>query len=68
MVLLHMKDPLELFVKRGEFLPCNWFLPHCDMTSAVESDIKTNQLQLASKESHTVAEEVSIIEILAKDT
>ena len=34
MVLLQLKDPLELFVKRREFLPGSGFL------SAVESDVK----------------------------
>ena len=38
---LQLKDPLELFLKRREFLPCSWFLSHRDMTSAIESDIKT---------------------------
>ena len=41
MVVLQLKDPLELFVKRREFLPGSGFLPHCDMTKAVESDVKT---------------------------
>ena len=34
------EDPLELFVKRREFLPCSGFLSRRDMTKAVESDVK----------------------------
>ena len=40
MVLLQLKDPLELFVKRREFLPGSGFLSRRDMTLAVESDVK----------------------------
>ena len=32
MVFLQLKDPLELFVKRREFLPCSGFLSRCNMT------------------------------------
>ena len=32
MVLLQLKDPLELFMKRSEFLPGSRFLSHGDMT------------------------------------
>ena len=32
MVLLQLKDPLELFVKRREFLPSSGFLSRRDMT------------------------------------
>ena len=32
MVLLKLKDPLEQFVRRREFIPGSWFLPCCDMT------------------------------------
>ena len=32
MVLLQLKDPLELIVKRMELIPGSWFLSHCDMT------------------------------------
>ena len=32
MVLLQLKDPLELFVKRREFLPGSGFLSRLDMT------------------------------------
>ena len=32
MVVLHLKDPLELFVKKREFLPGPGFLSRCDMT------------------------------------
>ena len=42
MVLLQLKDPLELFVKSREFLPGSGFLSRRDMTSAVESDVKPN--------------------------
>ena len=41
MVLLQLKDPLELFVRRGEFPPSSGVLSCCDMTKAVESDVKT---------------------------
>ena len=34
------KRPLELFVKRGEFLPGSGFLSRCDMTLAVEKTIR----------------------------
>ena len=40
MVLLQLKDPLELFMKRREFLPGSGFLSRRDMTLAVESDVK----------------------------
>ena len=40
MVLLQLKYPLELFVKRREFLPGSGLLSPRDMTYAVESDIK----------------------------
>ena len=40
MVLLRLKDPLELFVKRRESVPGSGFLARRDMTKAVESDIK----------------------------
>ena len=40
MVLLQLKDPLELFVKRREFLPGLGILSRRDMTKAVESDVK----------------------------
>ena len=39
-VLLQLKDPLELFVKRREFLPSSGFLSYRDTTKAVESDVK----------------------------
>ena len=42
MVLLQLKDPLELFVKSREFLPGSGFLSRRDMTLAVESDVKPN--------------------------
>ena len=32
MVLLQLKDPLELFVKSKKFLPCSRFLSRRDMT------------------------------------
>ena len=32
MVVLQLKDTLELFVKRREFLPVSGFLSHRDMT------------------------------------
>ena len=40
MVLLQLKDPLELFVKRREFLPASGLLSRRDMTKAVEGDVK----------------------------
>ena len=40
MVLLQLKDPLELFVKRREFLPGSRFLSCRNMTQADESDVK----------------------------
>ena len=40
MVHLQLKDPLDLFVKRKEFLPGFMFLPRPDTTKAVESDTK----------------------------
>ena len=42
MVLLQLKDPLELFVKSTEFLPGSGFLSRRDMILAVESDVKHN--------------------------
>ena len=39
-VLLQLKDPLELFVKRRGFLSGSGFLSRRDMTLAVERDIK----------------------------
>ena len=39
MVLLQLKDPFELFVKRREFLPGSVFLSGRDMNLAVESDV-----------------------------
>ena len=41
MVLLPLKDPLELFGKRTEFLPGSGYLSRRDMTLAVESDVKS---------------------------
>ena len=41
MVLLQLKYPLELFVKRRECIPSSVFLTRCDMTKDVESDLKT---------------------------
>ena len=32
MILLQLKDPLELFVKSREFVPGSGFLSRCDMT------------------------------------
>ena len=43
MVLLQLKDPLELFVKRREFLVGSWFLYRWAVTLiAIESDVKTD--------------------------
>ena len=42
MVLVQLKDPLELFVKSTEFLPGYGFLSCHNMTGAVESDVKPN--------------------------
>ena len=44
MVLLQLIDPLELFVKRKEFLPGSGFPSRCDMAQAVESDVKTHSM------------------------
>ena len=44
MVLLQLKDPLELFIKRKEFLPGSRFLSRRDMTQAVESDVKLQSI------------------------
>ena len=41
-VPLQLKDPLELFVKRREFLLSSWFLYRCAVTLAIESDVKTD--------------------------
>ena len=42
MVLLQQKDPLELIVKRMEFIHSSRFPCCSNMTKAVESDLKTN--------------------------
>ena len=42
MVLLQVKDPLELFVKRREFHPSYGILSRCEIAKAVESNVKTN--------------------------
>ena len=47
MVLLHLKDPLELVVKRREFLLGYRVLSRCNITLAVESDVKTHSYQVA---------------------
>ena len=49
MALLKLKDPMELFVKRREFLPGSGFLSCCDMTLAVESDVKPNSFLVTSE-------------------
>ena len=41
MVLLQLKDLLELFVKEEKCLPGSAHLSRCDMMLAVESDVKT---------------------------
>ena len=41
-VPLQLKDPLELFVKRKEFLPSSVFLFHRNNTEAVESNAKNH--------------------------
>ena len=41
MVLLQLKDLLELFVKEEKYLPGSAHLSRLDMTLAVESDVKT---------------------------
>ena len=40
MIFLQLDDPLELFVKRSEFILGSWFLSRRDMILAVESDVK----------------------------
>ena len=40
MLFPQLKDPLELFVKKREFLRGSEFPSRCDMTLAVESDEK----------------------------
>ena len=42
LVLLQLKHPLELFVKRREFLPSSEFVFCHDMIQAVEGDLKTH--------------------------
>ena len=42
MVLLQLKDPLELFVKRREFLPGSAFLSRHGITYDIEIDVKPN--------------------------
>ena len=44
MVLLQLKDPLELFVKSREFLLRSRFLSRRDMTQTVEINVKTHSL------------------------
>ena len=45
MVLL-LKDPVELFVRRREFFPDSGFLSLRDVTSAFKSDIKPGHTSL----------------------
>ena len=40
MMLLQLKEPLELFVMRREFLLGSEFLSRFDMTEAAENDVK----------------------------
>ena len=42
MVLLQLKDLMELFMKSREFLPGSGFLSRRDMTYDVESNVKPN--------------------------
>ena len=51
MVLLQLNYPLELFVKRREFLPGSGILSRRDMTQAVESEVKPLLLPLGSSSS-----------------
>ena len=44
MVLLPLKDPIESFVKGGEFVPESEFLSRRDMTYAVENGVTINSL------------------------
>ena len=53
MVLLQLKDPLELFVKGRKFLPSSRFLSRRDMTYAAESDVKPNSFLPSSKQNST---------------
>ena len=39
-MVLQLKDPLEPYVKKREFLPGSGVLSRHDMTLAVESDVK----------------------------
>ena len=39
MVVLQLKDPLELLLMTREFLPSSGFLSRCDMTYVVESEV-----------------------------
>ena len=48
MVLLQLKDPLELFVKRRDFPPGSWFVSRHAMTYAVESDVKPHSFLSSS--------------------
>ena len=41
MMLLQLRDPLDIFIKRREFLTDSGFLSRCDMTYAVESNLIT---------------------------
>ena len=43
-MVLQLKDPLKLFVKRREFLPGFRFLSCRDMTLAVESKVKPHYI------------------------
>ena len=54
MVLLQLKDPLELFVKRREFFPGSWFLSCHAMTLAVHSGVTTQSFLLQLLTSHNV--------------
>ena len=46
-MVLQLKDPLKLFVKRREFLPGFRFLSCRDMTLAVESKVKPHSFLLS---------------------
>ena len=60
MVLLQLKEPLELFVKRKEFLPGSGFPSRRDITKGVESDVKPHSF-LPSSEFCLVAEVVMCV-------
>ena len=60
MLVPQLKHPLEVFVKSMEFLHDAWFPLHCDMSFAVESNVK--QPFLPSSNSRTCRDEFRWLE------